>query len=207
MRSHSSFQFEPLSPLYLFAQILWLEAFYSRVCFTFNNKTQSILCQWRAIRIICQNFEIKNDQLFIISNLTNTIIIHPKISSFDNNCFSEFSNLISIILPNSITSLGKCCFSYCSNLISIILPNSITSLGNNCFYYCSNLTSIILPNSITSLSNYCFSCCPKLFQPEFPNSLVTIFDRCFYHSNIYPTIIYNQLKRDFYIGFSINFNN
>jgi hypothetical protein len=195
----------PLS-LYLIAKIQQLEASHSRDWFTFNEQTLSSLRQWKTIRIICQDFQIHNDQLFIISKLTNTIIVHPKISSFGNHCFSFCSNLTSIILLNSITSLGEYCFYECSNLTSIILPNSITSLGNCCFSGCSNLTSIILPNSITSLGKYCFSDCYKIFQPEFPNSPLTIYDGCFSYSIIYQTIINNQLKRDFPIVISINFN-
>jgi hypothetical protein len=157
----------------LITKIHHLENSNSLVCFTFSDQVKSIFRRWSLIRILCQDFEIKNNQLFIINEQTNTMIIHQKISSFDSNCFSECS-MLKIILPNSITSLGNGCFQSCSNLTLIILPNSITSFGEKCFYYYSNL-----------------------FQPEFSNFIVSIHDLCFYQSNIYPTIIKNQLIRDF----------
>jgi hypothetical protein len=168
----------PLS-LDLIAKIQQLEASHYRVCFLFNNQTLSILRQWKTIRIICQDFEIRNDQLFIIRKLTNTIIIHPKISSFGSCCFHSCSKLTSIILPNSITSLDKGYFSYCSKLSSIILPNSMTYLDNYYFSEYLNLISIILPSSISYLDNYCFSECLNLTSIILPNS-ITFIGECFF---------------------------
>ena len=36
----------------------------------------------------------------------------------------------------SVTSLEDYCFRDCSDLTSITIPNSVTSLGEYCFYYC-----------------------------------------------------------------------
>ena len=49
-------------------------------------------------------------------------------------------------LTYSVTSLEDGCFADCSNLTSITIPNSVTSLGDNCFYECSSLASIKMHN-------------------------------------------------------------
>jgi hypothetical protein len=180
----------------LLQKIQELEASHSPVSLCFNNEERLIFGQWERIRVICQDFEIKNNKLYLFDKSNHTIVIRPKVSSFGDSCFSNCSNLTSIILPNSITSLGYECFYRCSNLTSINLPNSITSLGNDCFYCCSNLTSIILPNSITSLGNNCFYDCLSLYKPEFPNSLIYLHNHSFANTH-FILIIKNQLIRDF----------
>jgi hypothetical protein len=97
--------------------------------FSFNDKEKSIFYQWGRIQIICQDFKVKNNKFYLFNKSNHIIVIHPNVSSFDNDCFWNYSNLSSIILPNSITSLSNSYFSGCSKLTSIILPNSITSLG------------------------------------------------------------------------------
>jgi hypothetical protein len=206
-------------PVDIIHKIKELDEYNYRICFNFTIHDKLIICKWKTVRIICQDFAITNNNHIIINRPFNTIIIHPIISSFENNCFS-FNLMNKIILPNSITSLGQFCFSNCLNLSSIHLPNSLTSLSNYCFYNCSNLasislpnsitylgincfsrctklTSVILPNSIPFLTFHCFSHCYNLFQPEFPNSLVTISEFCFDHTNIDPLLIKNQICRDF----------
>jgi hypothetical protein len=153
----------------------------SGVNFYFPSNQRKQLHEWKTIKIICENFEIINNQLAIIKPESNVILIHPSVCSFaaegsrwnDIGCFQKFK-IQSIEIPNSIISLSDSCFSGCSSLTQISLPNSTTSLGNSCFYKCE-----------------------QLFKPEFPNSLIRISDYCFDYSKLFPLIIQNQLYRDF----------
>ena len=100
------------------------------------------------------------------------------VTSFEDRCFYECTDLASITIPSSVTSLGIFCFGYCSGLTSITIPSSVTSLGNACFAY-SGLTSITIPSSITSLKTSCFNGCERLKSINIPSSVTSIGDCCF----------------------------
>lgn len=82
----------------------------------------------------------------VLKNNYEGNIVIPQMESYKGNEFQ-------------VTSLEDSCFKNCSNLTSITLPKGITSLGESCFEKCSSLTSITLPEVITSLGEYCFSRC------------------------------------------------
>ena len=113
------------------------------------------------------------------SNLTS-ITLPKGITSFGESCFEKCSSLTSITLPEGITSLGEYCFSRCSSLTSITLPKGITSLSYGCFADCNSLTSITLPEGITSLRNHCFHGCSSLTSITLPKGITSLMDCCFY---------------------------
>ena len=103
-----------------------------------------------------------------------------QITSLEDSCFKNCSNLTSITLPEGITSLGEYCFRGCSSLTSITLPKGITSLRAGCFSRCSSLTSITLPEGITSLRNHCFHGCSSLTSITLPKGITSLENACFY---------------------------
>ena len=113
------------------------------------------------------------------SNLTS-ITLPEGITSLGYECFRGCSSLTSITLPEGITSLGEYCFSGCSSLTSITLPKGITSLRAGCFSRCSSLTSITLPEGITSLRNHCFHGCSSLTSITLPKGITSLENACFY---------------------------
>jgi hypothetical protein len=54
------------------------------VDFHFPDEQKNQVSQWKTIKIICENFQIKNNELTILKKETNTILIHPIICSFVN---------------------------------------------------------------------------------------------------------------------------
>jgi hypothetical protein len=159
--------------------------------FYFSNEQKEQVSQWKSIQIICEIFQIENNQLTVLKPKTNTILIHPMLCSFvhhqidsekQESCFRGCSSLTQISLPNSIISLDNYCFYGCSLLTQISLPNSISSLDWYCFRGYSSLTQISLPSSITSLSDGCFYGCSSLTRINRQSSLViignNIFDGC-----------------------------
>jgi hypothetical protein len=136
------------------------------VDFRFPKEQEQIVKEWKTIKIICDNFPIVNEQLAILKPESNTILIHPTVSSFGNSCFLQF-NMESIEIPNSITSLGFGCFSGCSSLKQVSLPNSIKSLGNGCFFNCVNLTKINRPSSLEKIGLDVLYDCEKLENKPF----------------------------------------
>ena len=111
-----------------------------------------------------------------------------QITSLEDSCFKNCSNLTSITLPKGITSLGKYCFADCNSLTSITLPEGITSLGYECFRGCSSLTSITLPEGITSLGEYCFSRCSSLTSITLPEGITSLRAGCFADCNSLTSI-------------------
>jgi len=81
-----------------------------------------------------------------------TININAGTTIIAGNAFSNYTNLISISIPNSVTTIGTSAFNGCG-LTSITIPNSVTSIGSSMFNNCYNLTSINIPNTVTSIGN------------------------------------------------------
>ncbi|MCH5234808.1 MAG: leucine-rich repeat protein [Muribaculaceae bacterium] len=87
------------------------------------------------------------------------------------HCFTNCTNLKSIILPNSLRYIGWSVFEGCTSLVSIVIPESVTSIMYSAFNGCSSLVAIKLPNTITYLQNWTFGHCTSLETIELPNSL------------------------------------
>ena len=86
------------------------------------------------------------------------------VTSLDNGCFENCTNLTSVVISNSVTSLGSACFNGCTGLTSLMIPNSVVTLGSYCFYRCTSLPSVVIPNSVVSLGTYCFLYCSSLID-------------------------------------------
>jgi hypothetical protein len=137
--------------------------------FHFPDEQRNQVSQWTSIKIICENFQIINNELAILKPETNIILIHPIIFSFISKgngyfaigCFQSFKMKL-IKIPNSIISLGNNCFRECSSLTQIFLPNSITSLGDNCFLGCLLLRQFNHPSSLKLIGNNIFVGCFQL---------------------------------------------
>ena len=84
-----------------------------------------------------------SDTNVIIPSIYNDL---PVIAIADSG-FQNFSEMVSIIIPNSVTSIGSLAFRYCTGLISISIPPSVTSIGNNAFSGCTSLKSIYVENN------------------------------------------------------------
>jgi hypothetical protein len=79
-------------PLDLVQKIQELEASHSRVSLFFYNEQKLIFGQWKRIRVICQDFKVENNKLYLFDKSNHTIVIHPKVSSFGNCCFYRCFN-------------------------------------------------------------------------------------------------------------------
>ena len=94
------------------------------------------------------------------------------VTSIGNSAF-QYSNLVSITIPNSVTTIGNSAFSG-SGLKSIIIPNSVTTIGSMAFQGCKSLTSAIIGNSVKGIGEYAFGDCSGLTSITIPNSVTSI---------------------------------
>lgn len=79
----------------------------------------------------------------------------------------KMTGLRSIILPEGVTELGNYCFSNGSNLVSVILPNSLVTIGAEAFRDCAKLETIYM-GGVTKLNYYAhFSGCTALRELDF----------------------------------------
>ncbi|BFU22466.1 leucine rich repeat protein bspa family [Entamoeba histolytica] len=164
-------------------QIIWYKVNYSRYL---EEKEEGN---------ICKNIEYtKEDRI----KYGNTIPI--EVNSLGNECFSFYSILTPINIPNiikmrhsfdrcstlttvniptSVTQIGDRCFSKCTSLQSINIPTSVIEIGNKCFFECYSLTSIAIPTNVSKIGDRCFYGCKSLTSIEIPTSVTEIGNLCF----------------------------
>ena len=105
--------------------------------------------------------------------------VECRVTSIENNAFSDCSSLTSITLPEGVTSIGNSAFYGCSSLTSINIPESVTSIGGYAFDGCGSLTSIALPEGVTSIGNSAFGDCTSLTNITIPEGVTSIGNYAF----------------------------
>ena len=65
-------------------------------------------------------------------------------------------------ISNGIVAIEDETFSTYSSLTSVIIPDSVISIGNNAFYNCSNLATVTIGKGMTNISTSAFNGCNKL---------------------------------------------
>ncbi len=136
-------------------------------------------------------YQLNNDYTVSIVkclNKSDTIIIPANtsyegykfdVTSIGANLFCDFSNLISVKIPDSVISIGINAFKNCVNLTSVSMSNSLISIGDSAFYGCTRLTNVTIPNSVTSIGGSAFRLCKSLTSVNIPNGVVSIEESVF----------------------------
>ena len=115
------------------------------------------------------------DECFADYDNFNTIIVPSSVTKLGIGSFKNMRKLKELILPNSITQIGKDCFRENVNLTSLTLPTNIADIPENCFKGCKNLESIHIPSSVTKIEKNSFFNCISLHQIELPKQLLIKF--------------------------------
>ncbi len=84
------------------------------------------------------------------------------VCEIDENAFTTFSELRSIVIPGSVTVIGKSAFEECDELSEITLSEGLVSIGERAFSGCGKLISITIPRSVTQIGDEAFSACNEL---------------------------------------------
>lgn len=92
----------------------------------------------------------------------------------------QYSDLVSVVLPESITVIDSMAFLGCDNLSSINFPAGLTRIGKKAFQGCTSLKSISLSDSLTEMRDGVFTNCPGLTSVVFPPGLTDIGDDVFF---------------------------
>lgn len=128
---------------------------------------------------------INNNTAYLVSggstnNLANIIIpsMHNglPVTTIAASGFRNYTNLVSIVIPEGITTISSQAFRYCTKLATIIIPSTVTLIGSNAFNGDTSLTSIIVKNSnIITGANGMFTTIATVFKIYVPNSSVNSY--------------------------------
>lgn len=115
------------------------------------------------------------------SNWTSlsSIIIPEGLKSIGSSAFSGCSSLSYISIPATVNNIGASAFSGCSSLISVVIPNGLSAILANVFSGCSNLKSITIPSSVTSIGGSAFKDCTNLRSIALPTGTTSIGNNAF----------------------------
>ncbi|MCL2073402.1 MAG: leucine-rich repeat protein [Marinilabiliaceae bacterium] len=126
------------------------------------------------------DFESGNEPWYPYKDEITDIIIGYGVTRVGNFAFSNYNNLISVVL-SSVTSFGNYSFEGCDNLVSVNIP-SITYIEEGAFKGCTSIVSLKLPK-VTAIGYQAFKDCTSLATIEMSNVL-TIGEEAFQDCNL-----------------------
>ena len=112
--------------------------------------------------------------------IKGTVTIYDGTTIIGRYAFSEFEQLIGVVIPDSVTTIDYAAFINCSALIEFTIPNSVTDIGESAFRGCSALTSITIPNSVTRIDSSTFLGCTSLTSITIPDTVTEINGAAFW---------------------------
>ena len=125
----------------------------------------------------------------------NELNLSDSIKVIESGCFSEFSVLQSIIIPNSVDSLGSKVFMNCKNLESVTFGSGMTKVEEYSFMGCTKLKTIVFGKSISSIFDYAFSNTSISDVFEFPNNVINIGNHSFENTNISALVLHQDIQQ------------
>lgn len=123
-----------------------------------------------------------------MNSTCTSVEIGAKVTAINDDLFSGFSVLETIVIPNTVKSIGKNAFSGCSLLRNVTLPDGLETIGENTFSGCRDLESIDFPEALTFIGTAAFKGCSALVCADFPEKLETIGASAFYSCAALNTI-------------------
>jgi len=97
-----------------------------------------------------------------------------------NSANSQFSKLVSVVLPSELTVISSQMFRGAAALALTSLPSGITSIGATAFFQCAALALTSLPSGATSIGSDAFNGCTALALTSLPSGLTTLSNNTFY---------------------------
>lgn len=91
-----------------------------------------------------------------------------------DKAFYQYSNLISITIPDSVTHIGVSAFQNCQSLEYVHLSKNLTHICEKAFYGCIFLHSIDLPQSLSQIGESAFYGCRTLISFSLPKGITHI---------------------------------
>ena len=153
----------------------------------------------------------KNDNTYYIYNFygkETTEVIIPRIykgcyvTAIGKDVFKDYTDIVSVSLPDTLTYIGDSAFENCSSLTKVNLPDGLLYIGKSAFKGCSKFTSFVVPPNVTYIGEGAFNGFSNLEsivlpfiglnygipgQYKYANSLGIIFGRTKYDNSVKTT--------------------
>lgn len=113
-------------------------------------------------------------------------IVGDCVTTINNNCFNQCTNLTSLTISSSVTIIGYDAFYNCENLPTLIIPSGVTTIPSSMCSGCHYLSSTNIPNGITEIENDAYHHCLSLLDITIPSGVTSIGDSAF-RTNYYDT--------------------
>ncbi len=143
-----------------------------------------------------QNLEIIDGAILGLGTCTDIDIIIPRI--YENYSIHligeqafEYSNILSIIMPDALTTIKDDAFYQCSNLEIIHFGENVKTIGNKAFSRCISIKNLYLPNSITHIGKSAFAYCSSLETLYIGNNVSKLEMRVFQDCKNLTSIYFN----------------
>ena len=94
-----------------------------------------------------------------LADRVTAIDLQASVPTIPPYCFTRFTNLTSVTLPEGLQIFGSYSFYGCVSLTTVTIPDGVFYIGNRAFGNCSSLSSVSIPESVTSIRNGAFSGC------------------------------------------------
>jgi hypothetical protein len=143
-------------------------------------------------------------QWIVYRESIKAVEINSGVTSIGENTFYDYSELVSVKIPDSVTFIGKNAFKktawfnnqpngliYINNFLyvykgkmpdntAIYLHAGTVGISSNAFSGCSGLVAITIPDSVTTIGEFAFYHCAGLTSITIPDSVTSIGDNAFY---------------------------
>ena len=94
-----------------------------------------------------------------LADRVTAIDLQASVPTIPPYCFTRFTSLTSVTLPEGLQIFGSYSFYGCDSLTTVTIPDGVFYIGNRAFGNCSSLSSVSIPESVTSIRNGAFSGC------------------------------------------------
>ena len=94
-----------------------------------------------------------------LADRVTAIDLQASVPTIPPYCFTRFTSLTSVTLPEGLQIFGSYSFYCCVSLTTVTIPDGVFYIGNCAFGNCSSLSSVSIPESVTSIRNGAFSGC------------------------------------------------
>ena len=94
-----------------------------------------------------------------LADRVTAIDLQASVPTIPPYCFTRFTSLTSVTLPEGLQIFGSYSFYCCVSLTTVTIPDGVFYIGNCAFGNCSSLSSVSIPDSVLKIYRGAFDNC------------------------------------------------
>lgn len=106
-------------------------------------------------------------------------IVGDCVTTINNNCFNQCTNLTSLTISSSVTTIGYGAFYNCENIPTLIIPSGVTVIQSSMCSGCFHLANTNIPSGVTEIQVDAYRNCFSLLDITIPANVTSIGDSAF----------------------------